>query len=90
MKDKYLIWLNFLILLITISCETSLEFELPKINPEPAILASNDPDCAFQVRVTMAKPFLDSIVKINGNCSVSIFEDGIFHKIGRASCRERV
>ncbi|MBW6501322.1 MAG: DUF4249 domain-containing protein [Bacteroidales bacterium] len=78
MKNKYLRWINFLTSLIIISCETSLEFELPKNDPVPAILASNDPDCVFQVRVTMAKPFQDSIVKVNGSCSVSIFEDGNF------------
>lgn len=68
--------ISFLTFLLIIACETSLKFELPKIDPVPAILASNDPDCAFQVRVTMAKPFQDPVVKVNENCSVSIFEDG--------------
>jgi hypothetical protein len=78
MKNKYLIWLDFLTFLILISCETRLKFELPKIDPVPAILASNDPDCDFMLRVTIAKQFKDSINKVNANCSVSIFEDGNF------------
>ena len=78
MKTKYLICFNFLTFLIIISCETSLEFELPKIDPVPAILSSNDPDCKFIFRVTNAKPFQDSIYQINPECRVKLFEEGNF------------
>ncbi len=78
MKPESRIFYKFMVFLLLISCETSLKFELPEIDPVPAILSSNDPDCAFQVRVTMARPFQDSISHIDADCRIEIFEDDNF------------
>jgi hypothetical protein len=76
MKTKYPVWLLFLIILLNFSCTTDFKYELPKLDPVPAVIASNDPDNYFRLRVTIAKGFQDSVHNVNADFHVRLFEDG--------------
>ena len=76
-KIYWFILLIFLCLPISF-CTKEFKYELPKVDPKVAILSINDPENEFLFEITMAKPFRDSIIKLNSDCKVDLYEDDHF------------